>query len=404
MSAAPAWRKKLAREWIKVPGQHMTIVGTTGMGKTNALQFCIEGLSRFSDETIVIFDSGKSSELLVFSQFKPLNLIIPEGLDVDVSLHEKDNDSPEELPNGNSQLIRKSYIKKPEEIWDKLIKSRINIVCLEVFILDPEVYTQIIIQIFRNLIKRATRNNIITPLTIAIEEINRIAPGKGYAHSPEHNRLGAVIEHNIEYLRSLGIRFIGTQQGFKSVRLGVRQHFHWQIVKNGCRFSEGRLARYNYIWEGLAASQGVIVYPDGKYSDIISPFKYYGEGRDIGYIQYLGEIALDDSEVSEAQKNNEADDDDNDNRENNVLLLDDFLGRKRKGKEAKEAGETGGGTISPETVALLDQTTKNLLYMEAKSAGIDENNTEENRESVILEYMQKCKDKWEADNGTPAAQ
>lgn len=357
------WKKIFKTGCIKRPGQHISIPGTTGMGKSNALQFCIDGIARFSKDTIVIFDSGKSSELLIFSKFKPLHLIIPAGLDVRIALNE-----------GVNLDIKKSYFKKPEEIWDLLIQSRINIVCLEAFVLEPEAFTQIIINIFKNLIKRAVRQNIMTPLTVAIEEINRIAPGKGYAHSIEHNRLGAVFEHNIEYIRSMGIRMIGTHQGFKSVRLGVRQHFHWIIAKNGCRFSEGRLARYNFIFEGLAESQGIIIYPDSKYSDVIN-FDYYGEGRDIGNVTYIGEIVITlpndyDSDAADAEP---------------LILLDDLLGIKKPSDAADVIPE-----ISPkvsDAFNLLNDNTKRLIYDEACAAGFGDCEGLD-MDLVILKYIQ----------------
>jgi len=342
MSEIDSWQKKFKHECLKRPGQHIMVIATTGFGKTNVLQFITEGLVETARaETIVYFDSGKSSEFLVLGQFAPLNVIVPRTMNLDIDAEDMD--------------IRIRYMDQATDVWDLLVKSRINIVCVEPYADEPETFTPVVIKMFRNLIRRAKSYDLPVPLTIIYDEFNNIAPGKNNAHSPEHNRLGAVMQFNVEKLRSFGIRFVGSTQGWTDVRKGMRKHFHWTFAKNGAQFTEGRMARYNAIFESLAENEGILVYPDQKYSDVIS-FPYYGEGSDLGTVRYAGELRR------------RADPD----REEERITLEDFLGIKEEPKEEEPKEEEAGSPefSLPAILELLDDATREEVIAYLKEGKI----------------------------------
>ncbi|MDX9762856.1 MAG: hypothetical protein RBT82_12445 [Desulfomonilia bacterium] len=330
------WQHKFKHECLKRPGQHIMIVATTGFGKTNVLQFITEGLVETAkNETIVYFDSGKSSEFLVLGQFAPLNVIVPRTMDIDI-------DAP-------GMDIRVRHMDQATEVWDLLVKSRINVVVIEPYADDPGIFVPIIIKMFRTLIKKARAYELPVPLTVEYDEINNIAPGKNNAHGPDHNRLGAVVQYNVEKLRSLKVRIVGSSQGWTSVRKGLRGHFHWTFAKNGAQFTEGRMARYNAIFESLKEDEGILVYPDQKYSDVIR-FPYYGEGDDFGTVRYAGEL--------KPRGDPERDED--------RISLDDFLGINDDETTATEPAGEGAPEISiPAVLELLDDATRGevLAYL-----------------------------------------
>lgn len=333
-----SWQKRFKYECLKRPGQHIMVIATTGFGKTNVLEFIAEGLRETArDETIVWFDSGKSSEFLVLGQFAPLNIIIPRTMNIDV--------------NAEGMDIRVRHMDHATDVWSLLIRSRINIVCVEPYADDPEVFVPVIIKMFRNLIRRAKTYDLPVPLTVIYDEFNNVAPGKNNAHSPEHNRLGAVMQFNVEKLRSFGIRFVGSTQGWTDVRKGMRKHFHWTFAKNGAQFTEGRMSRYNPIFESLAENEGILVYPDQKFSDVIR-FPYYGEGEDYGTVRYSGELLP------------RSDPD----REEDWISLEDFLGIKEEKKEEEQSKETEPPELSiPAVLELLDDATKAEVMAYLKS-------------------------------------
>lgn len=341
MPEIESWQKKFKHECLKRPGQHIMVVATTGFGKTNVLQFVTEGLAETArGETIVFFDSGKSSEFLVLGQFAPLNVIVPKSMSIDIIAEGMD--------------IRIRYMDKATDVWDLLVKSRINIVCIEPYTDDPEAFVPIVIKMFRTLIRKAKAYELPVPLSIIYDEFNNLAPGKNNAHSPEHNRLGAVMQFNVEKLRSFGIRFVGSTQGWTDVRKGMRKHFHWTFAKNGAQFTEGRMARYNTIFESLAENEGILVYPDQKFSDVIH-FPYYGEGEDYGTVRYAGEL----------KPRSDPD------RDPDRISLEDFLGIIEA--EPTEDDETSADIAAPElsipaVLELLDDATREevMVYLQGE--------------------------------------
>lgn len=281
------WRAKLRDECLKVPGTHLLELGITGSGKTQGLYYLLEGLKKFTRDNIIWFDSGKSSEWLNLLQFGDVNVMLPYGCKykIDDQVSEK---SYTELPN---HIVGEHQFKNIDEIWLDINKKAINVVMIEPFIVDPVVYTYFTGKLYDRLIRLAHDYQIQTPLTIFYDEFHRIAPGQGHGLNDRHYSYGAIIQHNIERLRSLGVRFMASSQGWTKIRKGVRSAFTWHLIKRGAMYErdQPKLARFNAHWETLRNSQGVLVNDVRRYSDDMK-LDYYGDGNRWGRTYYYGEF------------------------------------------------------------------------------------------------------------------
>jgi hypothetical protein len=270
------WIGRFTKEFLKRSGEHLIEVGITGSGKTQGLYWILEGLIHHSKDTIVWFDSGKSSEILTLSTMKELNLLIPEGLDVEI-------ESEREID------VSKTYIGDLNEIWMRLDENRINVITIWSFILDPVIFTEVVAKIFTSLIRYAHEYRIKTPLTIFYDEFHTVAPARGHGLSEKHYRYGSVVQLNIERLRSLKIRFVATTQGWTKIKKGVRDCFNWIICRRGASFSsdQPKLQRFNPLFEKLKTDECIIVYPTKLFSDIIK-LPRYDDGESLGRVRYKG--------------------------------------------------------------------------------------------------------------------
>jgi hypothetical protein len=184
------WLSRFEKEFLRKPGEHLLEVGITGSGKTQGLYWIVDGIVNVGEEAVVWFDIGKQNEIAVLSKFRPLKIfhpyecrVIVRGIDVEFK--------PFDLV---------------DEIWLELDSSKINVVCLEPFIDDPEVYSNIMGVIFKRLVRLSHHGEIFTPLSIFIDEFHNIAPGRGQGLSEKHHRIGAYVQKNVERLRSLRIK------------------------------------------------------------------------------------------------------------------------------------------------------------------------------------------------------
>lgn len=271
------WIGKFEREFLKKPGEHLMEIGITGSGKTQGLYWILDGLLKNSkNETIVWFDSGKSSEILTLAKLGALNIILPAQTEIRIECSDAD-------------IIQKEFIN-PTEIWTGLLeKDRINIVCLAPYILSPSVYTKVFTKLFTSLIRMAHDYAIPVPMALFIDEFHRIAPSKGNAIDWNQMVMGAAIQHNIETLRSLHVRLICSTHGWMKIRAGVRNSFNWIMPRRGAHFSgdQPKLNRFNPLFEKLDTDQGIITFPTKIFTDLIH-FPYYEIGEDIGSVRYVG--------------------------------------------------------------------------------------------------------------------
>ncbi len=280
------WQEAFAKQCLQVPGQHVLIIGRPGSGKTQAMYWVTDGiLHEGKHETIVWFDTGKSSEILTLAALHPVTVHMPRHKGLAIEIQGKRPDLDIEVRESEDLSM----------VWKDLVPDRINVICFEPFVLDPEMYTVVVKELFYSLIHMAHNYEIITPLTILYDEFHRIAPSKQQGFSSQQERMGAILQQNIERLRSLGIRFAPSTQGWWKLRKGVRDAFDWIIAKRGATFdhqSEKKLARFG-IFESLRTDQCIIVPPSRSFSDIID-LPFYGDGRDLGRIRYHGIYGLDD--------------------------------------------------------------------------------------------------------------
>lgn len=265
----------MIQDFFPITG-HMLIIGRSGSGKTQTLSYIAEGLTiNNPKETIVYFDTGKASEILTLGQFRPLNIMIPKGFDIEI---DADIDYiVTELHSG-------------QDVWMSLQKDRINVVCIEPYIRDPEAFVPVIVDVFNALLDLAQGRKIRTiPLAIFYDEFHIVAPAKGHAINSEQYKLGGKVQFNVERLRSEKIRFIASVQGLNLLRNGVRNQFKWRWGKQAAFFTEGKMKRYNHLFEKLPENQAILIPPDMVFSDpIVMPF--YGDGENYGTVRYLGHI------------------------------------------------------------------------------------------------------------------
>lgn len=348
------WLRRFRLEYLQAKIAHLMGVGTTGSGKTTVLRWTADGFLECAPKnTIVWFDSGKSSEILVLaaglSRPHPLNIILPETMDVDIQPAE-----------GYTFDIRKSFVKEPGEVWKKLIRSRINIVMIEPFNRRADKFAPIIKQIFSELVDNAAEYVLPVPIRVFYDEFNKVVPGKGCALNAEHSAVGADVEYSVEMLRSLGVGFVASTQGTTDCRKGIRDHFTYQIGKRGAEFNKGRISRFNSLFEKLPEEQAIIVFQDKVFSDpIVIPF--YGDGEEYGTVRYIGKLTTrDDRRYQEGWMTI-----------NEFLGIPDDVPQEEEEAEYDQDGEeipTSAPTLSPELLTLLDQGTRDQLKALFKEA------------------------------------
>lgn len=297
------WQKRVLNDIILKAGKHCLVQGFTGGGKTNLLHWLVSGFMSARSlcpssewETLVWFDRGKSSEILQLCKLGPVRLLVPEGCGMELNFFNED----EEIFD-----IEQVYFSNPGQIWSSLDRDRINIICIQRFLIDPSKFAPVVAKIFKSLIldsfdyKIHPANsdiNIMLPrLTIFLDEINNLAPSKGQGTGTrEEATAGAWIQQNIEQLRSQNIRLIGSVHGWRKVRPGVRSSFNCHIALPGAYYpasEKPRLSRFNPLFEKLETGQCCFIFEKDIFSD---PFRvpWLGEGKDLGYIIYKGQMGL----------------------------------------------------------------------------------------------------------------
>ncbi len=285
------WLRKFRREFINKFGEHLIICGITGSGKTQTMFWILDEIRRAEEngkkrqETIVWFDTGKSdfisrsTEFLVLKRFGNLNVLVPEGCDIKF-----------ERDHGDAVKVQHFNINN---LWDKIERRRINVVCLEPFLRDEELHGEIFTKLFDDLIVKAHNLELKPPIALFFDEFHNLCPPTEQdALSRTHFRLGKRIQKNIERLRSLGIRFVCSTHGMKKIRKGVRMSFQWRIIKRYIGdFGEEdkRLNDFTGFFRKLRDDECVIVFPNGIFSDVIS-LPYYPYQPEDGYAFYQGMI------------------------------------------------------------------------------------------------------------------
>lgn len=280
-----SWQDLFKMQFLKKPGEHLLILGITGSGKTQDLIWLLDGLiNEAPKETIFWNDSGKSSELLLVAKLAPINVILPEGVDIEIT--------------GCDVDMTKTWFQDPKDVWSCLDRSRVNVLCVEPYLRKPQHFTPVITAVFSNLIDLAHDYKIPVPLTIFYDEFHLVAPAKGHAFDKKHASFGAEIQYNIERLRSLGIRFVASTHHWTKLRKGVRSSFNWFMINRGGSFSsdeQPKLSRFNKRYEKMSVEDSIIAFPNKTFTDILK-IPYYGEGSSFGRIRYIGKLSFPDSD------------------------------------------------------------------------------------------------------------
>lgn len=283
------WQTKFLRECLSVPGGHIGIYGITGGGKTTAMYWLAEGLRMATGETLVWMDIGKKSESSTLLMLGPVRFIIPSGMEFIIEPG-KDFNGGVKLDGQPFKVYEHEivYIDDPADPWQHIRKGWINVVCIYPYIIDPQIYAEVVSKMFDKLIRYAHYEKIVTPMTIFIDEFHVLAAGSTHGLSGKHYSAGAMIQLNIDKLRATGIRIIGSSQGITKLRKGVRSAFNWIIIKRGANFrpdDEPKLHAFNPKWQTLEDNQLIIVFPTKLYSDIIEVM-YYPRGEEIAHLRY----------------------------------------------------------------------------------------------------------------------
>lgn len=262
------WEEAFIKYFIKSPGEHCLIYGITGGGKTQLMYWLADLISHLTDETIVWFDIGKNDEAFKLSEIieKPLKVFVPAGCTIE------SEDYDFELYECN--LNRFGY-----DIWKNIEKDKTNIISIYPFILDPVLFPDYTVEIFKQLVYLAHTYQLETPMTIFHDEFHRAAPNRDTALHPKQYYTASYIEFNVERLRSLEVRLIVSSHGTKKIRPGIRSCFNWKIYKRiGEETGEDqkKAKRFSPMHQALRTHQCVIWFPWQTFTDrVITPF--YGK-------------------------------------------------------------------------------------------------------------------------------
>lgn len=294
----------MRRGFLDSPGSHADVVGRTGSGKTNTLFWIVDGLISYN-ENILWIDTGKPAEILPLAFFKPLNVLIPKECKMLIS--EPSPDFINSLQYSDPAAYEKALTYTPEirekmrkrimirnfnsisDIWDMLEPGKINVVSYQRFIIEPSLFTRVVARLFKDLISRAYNYLLPVPFAVVHDEFQQVAPSTGNELTQYHYKAGAIVQYNIELLRSLRVRFVAGQQNWLKVRPGVRDEFNWYIAKGGADFdySQQIMRQYNLAHSRLAKNEAIIWKPDKTYNGkTIIP--WYADGRWLGEVRYTG--------------------------------------------------------------------------------------------------------------------
>ena len=269
----------IRNDFINVPGRHAGLFGMSGSGKTTLSYMLV---SAFVDEgaCLIWFDTGKSAEVLRLIDFRDIHFIIPHGYDIKIEWnkgYEHYNDH-----------IKKTFIDDSLEALSKIDKDYINIICIRPFYQKPEEAGTKTAEFMEALIEVSKLYMLPSDTVMFLDELQAIAPAKGYELNAAHKRAGNMLAHNIDQLRSWGVRVIGMGQDWSKVLKSVRSQFPVLFIKRGVFFykDDPHLNKYNERWKVLDDNQFVYVTSRKVFTEPIR-HPFYGDGGEIGRLMYL---------------------------------------------------------------------------------------------------------------------
>jgi energy-coupling factor transporter ATP-binding protein EcfA2 len=286
------WADAMKNRFLKNPGEHLLEIGITGSGKTQGLYHILNGILDYSkSETILWITCGKSAEELKLMQFGKTHYLFPTRRGIAIDLYE------ETYPYTSYEFTSIA------DIFRHINKGTINILCLAPYFPDPEDYSLVITEFFKNLIVLARKGVIPTPLAIFIDEFQMVAPARGQALNEQHGIGGRWMQRNLDQLRSMGIRIVAAAQSWRRVLQGVRTSFSCIMIRQGAEFNNDipRLMAQNDKWQALGKKEMVFAFRNRFYSDV-QTLPSYGDGEIIGRIEFtdstnrqiVSELSIDD--------------------------------------------------------------------------------------------------------------
>lgn len=266
-------------DFFDVRGRHAGVFGMSGSGKTTLSYMLVsEFVTRGS--CIGWFDTGKSAEVLRLIDFQDIQLLIPHGFDVKIEFAEGYEDY--------AKHISKRFVNDSIEALHRFDKKKINIVCIRPFYNKPDEAGKVTAEFMEALIDTAKLYLLPKDTTLFLDELQHIAPARGYELNSAHKQAGNALAHNIDQLRSWGVRVIGMGQDWGKVLKSVRSQFPVLFIKRGVFFykDDPHLCKYNDRWKVLGDEQFVYVTSRKVFTEPIkAPF--FGDGGDIGRLMYL---------------------------------------------------------------------------------------------------------------------
>lgn len=263
------------RGFLRTPGEHLIGIGITGSGKTQKAYRFVRWLK--DRDTIVWFDSGKSGEILpLFDLGLPVNVIIPEGMDIRF--------------NGvTPEKIQRSPL--PNTIWGFIEPGKINVIAIERYFDDVEKYALYIANAFRELIRNAQRETLpksVLPMSIFYDEFQDVCPGTNATLGTNHQYAARIVAFNLKKLRSCGVRVCAFAQNWTDILPAARRQFSWILVCRSAYFErdQPQLMGYNKFFNKVKTNQGILVFPSKIWSGRWK-FHLYEKPRD-SWVDYIG--------------------------------------------------------------------------------------------------------------------
>jgi hypothetical protein len=199
------------------PGQHILILGPTGVGKTYII--IVFAYAFYNRECIIWRDDSKLDFLNLLPKMK-VRAFIPEGATFD---YEHPN---LEVVEFNPQQIRNTILNVLAR------KECVNVIVYDRFNWFPERFVLFWNRMFYELwMWKNDPANISQPVTIFVDEFPDLAPARDLALLDSHRMLAARIVFNIRKFRSQGVRFIASAHHYTDLHSGVKGNFMFTIVK-----------------------------------------------------------------------------------------------------------------------------------------------------------------------------
>lgn len=289
------WNKRLRERFFKKPGEHMLITGANGTGKTQFLYYLVKGHLKYGRDTITWNDIGKSSEVLRLLTFAKCRFIIRKYMTLDVKINESYKEMVERIqqtgdPDWPVDIVE---VDTYEDAWRAVKPNVINIMSFKRHIATVREYSQYIGESFEALIRMAEGEKIPLPMRYIGDEFHWVCPERNNALDYQHYANGAIIQYDIETLRSMGVGLdLATHQVTK-IRKGVRDECKWKAIKPGTYFDyeNKKLNYYNYLWQAQDNNNIYIADERQRFTPKMT-LPFYGDGNEVGKIRYAGKVEL----------------------------------------------------------------------------------------------------------------